>query len=187
CGRWTGRRWRPDAGLRLPPWMAEMPVLQEQKPALRPNVRRRISLQSSLARVPAVTRFARPRASLRPLLPPVVALLTKNRQRPRIVRYVLYHDPCPASRRAWLPDFFACGLARMGREKPQQPESFLAACSRKNFLGFGFWVLGFGFWVLGFGFCARSAPNKFCRRSRQGGSCPFVPARSLAKPIASFG
>src|SRR5690606_13344874 len=54
-------------------------------------------------------------------------------------------------------------------------------------LGFGFRVLGFGFWVLGFGFCVRSAPNKFCRRSRQGGSCPFVPARSLAKPIASFG
>src|SRR5690606_26612119 len=49
-----------DAGLRLLPWMAEMPVLQEQKPALHPNVRRGISLQSSLARVPAVTRFARP-------------------------------------------------------------------------------------------------------------------------------
>src|SRR5690606_5279776 len=84
-------------------------------------------------------------------------LAEKNRQRPRIVRYILYHDPCPASRRAWLPDFFIGGLARMGREKPQQPESFLAACGRKNFLGFGFWVLGF----------ARAArPIKPCRRSR---------------------
>ena len=42
-----------DAGLRLPPWMAEMPVLQEQKPALSPDVRRSVSLRTSLARVPA--------------------------------------------------------------------------------------------------------------------------------------
>src|SRR5690606_17896680 len=97
------------------------------------------------------------------------------------------------------PDFFIGGLARMGREKPQQPESFLAACGRKNFLGFGFWVLGFGFWVLGFGVwvlgfgfwvlvLARAArPIKPCRRSRYCCFGPFVPARSLPKPIASFG
>src|SRR5690606_8833049 len=42
-------------------------------------------------------------------------LAEKVRLRPRIVWYILYHDPCPASRRAWLPAFFSGGLARLGR------------------------------------------------------------------------
>src|SRR5690606_33405597 len=40
------------------------------------------------------------------------------------------------------------GLERMGREKPQQPDSLLAACGRNNF------SFSFSFW-----FCAQSAPN----------------------------
>ncbi|QQD22244.1 hypothetical protein GJQ54_10925 [Oceanospirillaceae bacterium ASx5O] len=52
----------------------------------------------------------------------------------------------PGVIRAWLPAFFTCGLARMGLVKPQQPESFLAACGR--IFSFGFWFLVFGFWFL---------------------------------------
>src|SRR5690606_4357098 len=48
------------AGLRLPPWMAEMPVLQEQKPALRPSARGGIPLRTPLARVPALSSFTKP-------------------------------------------------------------------------------------------------------------------------------
>src|SRR5690606_31565622 len=55
------------------------------------------------------------------------------------------------------------------------------------FLVFGFWFLVFGFWFLVFGLARVARSMKPCRCS---GLCffgPFVPARSLPKPIASFG
>src|SRR5690606_31399572 len=137
--------------------MAEMPVLQEQKPALCPNVRRGVSLQSSLARVPAVTRFARPSGQPAAVTPAGRCLAEKFRQRPRIVRYLLYHDPCPASRRAWLPAFFSGGLARLGRKNSSNLNRFLRPAAGIIFLAFwlfgflAFWLFGFlAFWLFGF-------------------------------------
>src|SRR5690606_14486291 len=57
-----------------------------------------------------------------------------------------------------LPNF---GLERMGREKPQQPERFFAACGR----------IFFRFWV-----CTKRTKNR-CRRSR----CGFIRAYSTPK------
>ncbi|QQD22144.1 hypothetical protein GJQ54_10390 [Oceanospirillaceae bacterium ASx5O] len=59
--------------------------------------------------------------------------------------------------------FFYLRAGPNGPGKPQQPESFFAACGRNNILAF--WLFGFlAFWLFGFlafwlfGFCARSAP-----------------------------
>src|SRR5690606_11618223 len=89
-------------------------------PPPRPDVRRGIYLPTSLARVPAVTRFARPSGQPAAVTPVSHCLAEKIRLSQRIVRHILYHDPCPASRRAWLPDFFIGGLARLGRNKLQR-------------------------------------------------------------------
>src|SRR5690606_23533594 len=84
-----------------------------------------------------------------PLCPAFQLILAeKFRQRPRIVRYLLYHDPCPASRRAWLPAFFSGGLARLGRKNSSNLNRFLRPAAGIIFLAF---------WL--FGFCASSAPN----------------------------
>src|SRR5690606_28266198 len=134
-----------NAGLRLPPWMAAMPVLQEQKPALCPNVRRGFSLQSSLARVPAVTRFARPSGQPAAVTPAGRCLAEKIRLSQRIVRHVLCHDPCPESSGHGYRLFSAAGW----------PE--WAGKNRSNLNRFG-GLRPEDFWV--FGFCARSAPKK---------------------------
>src|SRR5690606_30932038 len=93
----------------------------------------------------------------------------------------------PGVIRAWLPYFFTCGLARMGRENRSNLHRFLRPAAGYFLLVFGFWFLVFGFWFLVFVFARVARSIKPCRRSRHCFFGPFVPARSLAKPIASFG
>src|SRR5690606_38415691 len=135
------------AGLRLPPWMAEMPVLQEQKPALHPNVRRRVSLQSSLARVPAVTRFARPSGQPAAVTPAGRCLAKKIRLSQRIVRHVLCHDPCPESSGHGYRIFLSAGWPEWAGKNRSNPNRFLRPAAGRVF-SFGFWFLVFGFWFL---------------------------------------
>src|SRR5690606_24412054 len=87
------------------------------------------------------------RASLRLLLPLVVASFTKANN-----AYAAKGHPCPWPL-VWSHPNDAIGFGKLragtnGPGKPQQPESFWAACGRKNFR----------FSV--FGFCVRSTPKK---------------------------
>src|SRR5690606_5484288 len=68
-----------------------------------------------------------------------------------------------------------------------RPEEFFLLVFGFWLLVFGFWFLVFGFWFLVFGFARVARSIKPCRRSRHCFFGPFVPARSLPKPIASFG
>src|SRR5690606_38606990 len=81
------------------------------------NVRRWISLQSSLARVPAVTRFARPSGQ------PSAVQFCSNK---------IVHAPARSFGviQTMLLALVTIGLERMGREKQQQIERVLAACGR---------------------------------------------------------
>src|SRR5690606_33965961 len=87
--------WLPLSGslcdLRLPPWMAEMPVLQEQKPA------------AGQAAVGGLMRGSAPAPQMWGSYPPAPAfalystysLIHRHCRRPRIVRRVVRHDPRP--------------------------------------------------------------------------------------------
>src|SRR5690606_36585262 len=108
-------------------------------PSPRPNVRGGLPLPTPLARVPADPRLPK----------------TIEHTPPSGIHAPGHSFGVIQTMLLALPNF---GLERMGREKPQQPERFFAACGR---------IFSFGFW-----FCAKST-NKICRRSRCGLNCAY--------------
>ena len=118
-------------------------------------------------------------------------MLKKNRQRPRIVRYILYHDPCPESSGHGYRLFSPAGWPEWAGKNRSNLNLFWRPAAGKFsfffflfsfffflFLVFGFWFLVFGFWFLVFGFARVARSIKPCRRSR---CCFFRPIRSSPK------
>src|SRR5690606_16605910 len=122
-----------------------------------------------------------------PLWPASQLILAKKiRLSQRIVRHVLCHDPCPESSGHGYRIFLSAGWPEWAGKNRSNPNRFLRPAAGRVF-SFGFWFLVFGFWFLVFGFARVARSIKPCRRSRHCFFGPFVPARSLPKPIASFG
>src|SRR5690606_33582183 len=113
-----------------------------------------IPLRTPLARVPAVTRFARPSGQPAAVTPAGRCLAKKIRLSQRIVRHVLCHDPCPESSGHGYRIFLSAGWPEWAGKTRSNPNRFLRPAAGRVF-SFGFWFLVFVFW-----FCARSALNK---------------------------